>query len=67
MPKRFNIAYDRGDGTMSLYQMCDSDRKTAERSLSAFKSRYENPDGTPRPYPNGKGFYPFSNPRVIER
>jgi hypothetical protein len=37
----------------------------ASRQLTRLKSLYWNADGTPRAYPNGKGRYDFSNPRMV--
>jgi hypothetical protein len=37
----------------------------AEKMLAMFKSRYLNEDGTGKPYPNGKGIYPFARPQIV--
>lgn len=60
----YNVAY-RHEGAERIYCLQNSDLATAERTLAAFKTRYENTDGTPKAYPNGKGFYAFSNPRIV--
>ncbi len=62
MKQSFNIRYDRGDGTFSHYLQCWVDKATAEIYLAKFVEQYVG-----KPYPNGKGFYPFTNPRIVER
>lgn len=61
----YNVFYDAPDGVRkyALMNMC---KERAELALAQFKSRYLNPDGTPKEYPNKKGFYSFTNPRVEE-
>lgn len=61
---KYNVAYDVPSGTRR-YCLCNMPLAEAERQLASFKRRYFNADGTPRPYPNGKGIYPFSNPRIV--
>jgi hypothetical protein len=61
----YNVAYDAPDG-WRIYCMCWMDYASAERQLDNFKGLYLNEDGTGKAYPNGKGFYPFSNPRIIQ-
>lgn len=63
---RFNVMYDAPDGArIYCKQWCD--RVTADRMLALFVSKYLNPDGTGKTYPNGKGVYPFSNPRIVAK
>jgi hypothetical protein len=64
---RFNVAYEGADGKTRHYNTFDTSKDRAELSLLQFKARYLNEDGTGKPYPNGLGFYPFTNPRVVER
>ena len=57
----FNVEYDRGDGTVSRYCMVPlTTREQAEEVRKNFEDRYVG-----KLYPNGKGFYPFTNPRVV--
>lgn len=60
----FRILYDAPDGVRS-YTVHKMDRPTAERMLALFTNKYLNADGSPRPYPNGKGCYRFTNPRIV--
>lgn len=60
----FNIAYVYA-GVVKHYCAKPCDHQTAERTLRDFKRRYLNADGTGRAYPNGKGVYPISNPRIV--
>jgi hypothetical protein len=67
---QYNILYDRGDGTSSLYLACNCDYKTAQIFLMRFKTQYigHNDDEgkyIPKPYPNGKGHYPFTDPVIV--
>lgn len=55
----FNVAYDH-NGQSKLYCVEAMDHNEAERQLNNFISRYVG-----KPYPNGKGFYPFTNPRIV--
>jgi len=57
--RKYNVAYE-DSGVTKLYLAMNVSRKEAEKYLERFKSRYEN-----KPYPNGKGFYTVSNPRVV--
>jgi len=56
----YNILYDRGDGTTSLYLAANCDFRTAELYRDMFKERYVG-----KPYPNGKGWYPFRDPVIV--
>lgn len=57
----YNVEYDRGDGTKSLYLGLNV-RTEAEAQLYAdrFNEKYHG-----KPYPNGKGFYPFGKAYVV--
>lgn len=60
--RKFNVRYDRGDGTSSLYLAIDVDNeREAQKWADEFSNRYVG-----KPYPNGKGWYPFTNVQVIE-
>ena len=59
MGMRFNVAYDAHDGVRH-YLTFDVDKATAEAYCKKFADKYVG-----KPYPNGKGFYPFKNPRVV--
>lgn len=63
----FNVMYENTD-TGRVHTYCGDWMHTkdqAEIMLDSFKSRYLNKDGTGKVYPNGKGTYPFRNPRVV--
>ena len=60
MSTRWNILYDRGDGTSSMYLAAHCDYQTAEKYLTAFVDRYVG-----KVYPNGEGMYPFSDPKIV--
>ena len=62
---KYNVEYDAPDG-VRRYCMCNMDLDTARIQLQNFKNRYLNEDGTGKEYPNKKGFYPFSNPRIVK-
>jgi hypothetical protein len=60
----FNVRYEGPNGSRHYCsEPCDLD--TAKRMLKSFKTKYFNEDGAPKAYPNGKGFYPFRNPRIV--
>jgi hypothetical protein len=61
---KYNVGYDAPDGFRTyLQQWVDHD--TAKMYLAKWCALYLNDDGTGKPYPNGKGFYPFRNPRIV--
>ena len=62
----YNIEYTY-DGETRLYCAESCDLVMAQHTLENFKRRYLNADGTGKAYPNGKGFYPISNPRIVRR
>lgn len=56
----YNVEYDAPDGTRRyLAESCD--HATATKQCAVFTERYVG-----KPYPNGLGYYPFTNPRVVE-
>ena len=55
----YNVAYDH-NGNTKLYCIDSMDHAEAERQLNNFIARYVG-----KPYPNGKGFYPFTNVRIV--
>lgn len=60
----FNVAYDNpktGEKTI-LYLAEDCDHETAIKWHTDFIRRYVG-----MPFPNGKGFYPYNNVRIVER
>jgi hypothetical protein len=59
----FNVFFDTPTGSKK-YCLCDMPLSVAKQYLEKFKARYLNADGSGRAYPNGKGYYPFSNPRI---
>ena len=58
-PQLYRVLYNNGDEVRS-YTVDDMPKHIAERYLKRFKDTYVG-----KPYPNGKGFYPFTNPRVV--
>jgi hypothetical protein len=60
----YNVAYDTSEG-IKFYCVCWMNRQQASSILQDFKRRYVNPDGTPKRYPNKKGYYDISNPRLV--
>lgn len=63
MPK-YNVAYDAPDG-LRIYCMQWADHETMQRVLLKWQELYGVNGG--KEYPNGKGFYPFSNPRIVSK
>jgi len=61
---RFNVFYDTPKG-LKKYCLCNMDIQEATKQLVNFKRRYLNSDGTGKTYPNGKGVYDVSNPRIL--
>lgn len=61
----YKVVYDAPDGVRDYCVHKRMDHDTAVRVLALFKRMYENEDGTPKAYPNGKGYYPFANPRIV--
>jgi hypothetical protein len=57
---KWNVVYDRGDGTTSIYNGVPLNNvKEAEKLLEDFKEKYVG-----KQYPNKKGWYSFANPRI---
>jgi len=61
---RYNIGYDTLEGP-KLYCIEDMHLVKAIEVLAKFKSKYLNEDGSPKEYPNRKGFYDISNARIV--
>lgn len=61
----YHVLYDAPDGVRQ-YCVQSMDWKTAQEMLALFWENYLGPDGKGKPYPNGKGFYPYSNPRIVK-
>lgn len=57
---KWNVKYDRGDGTSSFYLKQGTTFEIAARRAASFDRQYVD-----KPYPNGLGSYPFVNPRVV--
>lgn len=57
----YNVYYDRPEGT-SEYLSIWCDRDTAIKWLRYFRRKYVG-----KPYPNKKGYYPFTNARLVFR
>src|SRR3546814_2537427 len=55
----FNVRYDTPSGSR-LYLNEPTDIITAWSQCHKFHEKYVG-----KPYPNGKGYYPFTNPRVV--
>lgn len=58
----YNVAYDTPEGRR-IYCQQWADHETMERMLALWKQRYGENGG--KAYPNGKGFYNVSNPRIV--
>lgn len=57
----FNVKYSRDDGSSSLYLACPVQTKhQASVWLARFVTEYIG-----QQMPDGKGVYPFSNPRIV--
>lgn len=56
----FRVLYDAPDGIRS-YTVDPMELPVAIEQCLQFRSKYVG-----KPYPNGRGFYPFSNPRIIQ-
>lgn len=57
--KLFHVIYDSPEG-ISTYTLVPTNKKEAEALCESFRERYVG-----KPFPNGRGFYPYTNPRVI--
>lgn len=55
----FNVAYNAPDG-VRLYLSFNTTKEIAEEWRDKFEAKYVG-----KPYPNGKGWYPFTHPRVV--
>lgn len=53
------------DGCLHTYCGCNMPLDIAKVYLAKFKDNYLNQDGSGKPYPNGKGFYAFTNPQIV--
>jgi hypothetical protein len=60
----YNIQY-KYDGKTRIYCAANMDLNTAKDQFSKFMARYIGPDGKGRPYPNGKGSFPITDPRIV--
>lgn len=60
----YQVVYFAPDGVRT-YCIDDMDFETANEHLEKFKSLYLDDKGRGKAYPNGKGFYPFKNPKVV--
>jgi len=56
----FNVTYDRGDGTRSTYCVEPMNYLMACVFAKRFTDKYVG-----KPYPNGKGHYPFKDVKVV--
>lgn len=63
--KLYNVFYLSEDGEVRQYCGLNMSIGEARRQLKNFCALYLNPDGSGKPYPNGKGFYKFSNPTIL--
>lgn len=61
----YNVAYEYED-EQRLYNAQPCDYIQAVMSLANFRRRYFDASGQPKAYPNGQGFYPIRNPRIVE-
>lgn len=62
--KKFNVFY-QFEGEVRTYCAMNMDLAEAKRQLKDFCDLYLNPDGSGKPYPNGRGFYKFKNPKIV--
>ncbi len=60
--REYNVQYNRGDNTFSIYLKDWVTRGVAEHYRLLFIREYVG-----QPYPNGKGFYPFHSVEVVYR
>jgi len=60
----YNIAYE-DNGKVRLYCEENMEMETAHVYLKKFADKYLDANGKGRAYPNGKGYYPISNPRIV--
>jgi len=60
----YHVIYDAPDG-LRQYCLQGMTLETAREMLALFKDEYLDENGNGKPYPNGKGFYPFNNPRIV--
>lgn len=63
---RYNVAYECNGRTI-VYCVEWSDYGTAQRMLALFIEKYGNGADDVRSFPNGKGTYQVSNPRIVSR
>lgn len=62
----YNVAYTSG-GAVRIYCMQDMSLIDALVQMRRLIEKYMSADGTPKPYPNGKGFYDVKEPRIVVR
>lgn len=55
----FQVVYDAPDG-LRTYCVQPMTEHKANMVCESFRAKYVG-----KPYPNGKGYYPFTNPRVV--
>lgn len=60
----YTVAYENSIGVTHTY-IEPTTEDEANIHLAKFKARYCNEDGSPRPWPTGKGHYDYTNPRVM--
>lgn len=60
----YKVFYNKGDKVYD-YTVDLMTYSEAFRQLTRLKALYWNTDETPRAYPNGKGHYDLSNPRMV--
>lgn len=63
----YNVAYDGPNGPRTYCVDWMRSHSEASAMLYRFLARYTNADGTPKAYPNGKGFYAFTNIRIVTK
>lgn len=57
---RYHVIYDAPYGVRAYCREA-MDWKTAQAILAEFTEKYVG-----KPYPSGRGFYPFTNPRIVK-
>lgn len=63
--KLYRVLYQKPDGRLVSYTAEPMPLEVAKKYYRNFLSRYFMPDGSPKAYPNGKGFYAFSRPQIV--
>jgi hypothetical protein len=63
----YNVKYDAPSGSRHYLVEDVPTLELAKIHLRKFRTRYMDEQGNGKAYPNGKGFYPFTNVRIVKR